>query len=43
MKKIEKRAIMCLLLAGVLVVGLGIFCFRLVTDGDDWATYSANK
>lgn len=34
---------MCLLLAGVLVVGLGIFCFRLVTDGDDWATYSANK
>ncbi len=43
MKKIEKRAIMCLLLAGVLVVGLGIFCFRLVADGDDWATYSANK
>ena len=43
MKKIEKRAIMCLLLAGVLVVGLGIFCFRLVKDGGDWATYSANK
>lgn len=43
MKKIEKRAIMCLLLAGVLVVGLGIFCFKYVTQGDDWATYSANK
>ncbi len=43
MKKIEKRAIMCLLLAGVLVIGLGIFCFRYVKDGSDWATYSANK
>lgn len=43
MKKIEKRAIMCLMLAGVLVVGLGIFCFRLVTDGDEWATHTANK
>lgn len=31
------------MLAGVLVIGLGIFCFRLVTDGDDWATHSANK
>lgn len=43
MKKIERRAIMCLLLAGVLIVGLGIFCFRYVTDGDDWATHTANK
>lgn len=43
MKKIEKRAIMCLMLAGVLVIGLGIFCFRYVKDGADWATYVANK
>lgn len=43
MKKIEKRAIMCLLLAGVLVIGLGVFCFRYVKDGGDWATYTANK
>ncbi len=43
MKKIEKRAIMCLLLAGVLVIGLGVFCFRYVKDGGDWATYVANK
>ena len=40
MKKIEKRAIMCLLLAGVLVIGLGVFCFRYVKDGGDWATYT---
>lgn len=43
MKKIEKRAIMCLLLAGVLIIGLAVFCFRYVTQGDDWATYTANK
>lgn len=43
MRKIEKRAIMCLILAGVLVLGMGIFCFRYVTKGADWATYSANK
>lgn len=43
MKKIEKRAIMCLLLAGVLVIGLGVFCFRYVKDGSDWAIFTANK
>lgn len=43
MKKIERRAIMCLLLAGVLVIGLGIFCYKYVTDGSDWAVFSANK
>lgn len=43
MKKIEKRAIMCLLLAGVLILGLGVLCFKYVADGGDWATYSANK
>lgn len=43
MKKIEKRAIMCLLLALVLFVGLGVFCYRYVTDGDDWAAYEGNR
>lgn len=43
MKKIERRAIMCLMLAGVLVIGLGIFCHRYIADGSDWATYTANK
>ena len=42
MKKIEKRAIMCLLLACVLLTGVGIFCYRYVTQGDDWASYSGN-
>lgn len=43
MKKIEKRAIMCLLLALVLFVGLGVFCYRYITDGDDWAAYEGNR
>ena len=43
MKKIEKRAIMCLLLAFVLLVGMGIFSYRYVTDGDDWASYEGNR
>ncbi|MDO4745315.1 MAG: penicillin-binding transpeptidase domain-containing protein [Bacillota bacterium] len=43
MKKIEKRAIMCLLLALVLFVGLGVFCYRYYMDGDEWATYEGNR
>lgn len=43
MKKIEKRAIMCLTLALVLFVGLGVFCYRYYTDGDDWASYEGNR
>lgn len=43
MRKIEKRAIMCLMLAGVLVIGLGIFTYRYIADGSDWAVYTANK
>lgn len=43
MKKIEKRAIMCLLLALVLFAGLGVFCYRYYTEGDDWASYEGNR
>ena len=43
MKKIEKRAIMCLLLAFVLLTGVGIFSYRYVVNGDDWASYEGNR
>lgn len=43
MKKIEKRAIMCLLLAGALALGIGIFTYKYIMDGGDWATFSANR
>ena len=43
MKKIEKRAIMCLFLAFVLLTGVGIFSYRYVAHGDDWASYEGNR
>ena len=43
MKKIERRAIMCLLLAIVLLAGLCIFVYRDFTDGVKWATYQGNR
>lgn len=43
MRKLEKRAIICLTLAAVLFLGLCIFIFRFVKDGDQWATFYANQ
>ncbi len=43
MKKLEKRAIICLLLAAVLVIGLGVFTFRYVKYGHKWATFYGNS
>lgn len=33
MKKIEKRSLFCLLLAGLLALGLGVFTFRFFVQG----------
>lgn len=43
MKKIEKRAIMCLFLGLILFVGVGVFCYRYCTQGDDWVSYEGNR
>lgn len=43
MKKLEGRAILCLTMAAVLVIGLGVFLFRLETNGSQWASFYANK
>lgn len=43
MRKLERRAIICLLLAGCLLLGLILFCFRFVAYGSDWASFPANK
>ena len=43
MKKLEGRAFLCLTLAMMLVVGLGIFIYNLACDGDMWATFYANQ
>ncbi len=43
MKKIERRAIICLCCAFVLVLGLGLFITKFIVHGDDWASYPANQ
>lgn len=43
MKKIERRAILCMLLAAFLLVGTGIFCYRFVRDGRTWAVAYRNQ
>ena len=43
MKKIERRAILCLLVAVVLITGLCVFIFRDVRDGAQWASYEGNR
>ncbi|MCI8537068.1 MAG: penicillin-binding protein [Oscillospiraceae bacterium] len=43
MRKIEKRAAVCLLLALALLLGLGVFTFRFVKDGGDWVSFPANR
>ena len=43
MRKIEKRAALCLLLAAALVLGLGVFCFRFFLSGGKWVSFAANR
>ena len=43
MKRIERRAGLCLLLAAALVLGLGIFTFRELRSGGAWAASAFNR
>lgn len=43
MKKINRRALFCLLLAAALLLGLGVFTFRFILRGGHWASFSANS
>lgn len=43
MKKIEQRALLCLILAGLLVLGLGVFLLRYAMDGRYWASSPFNR
>ena len=43
MKKIEKRAFLCLILAAALVLGLGLYVVRYVLYGNRWASFAANR
>ena len=35
MKKLERRAILCLMLVAVILIGLGYFIFRFITEGNE--------
>lgn len=43
MKKIEKRAIMCLFLGLFLILGVCFFVYEEWTHGAQWATYQGNR
>lgn len=43
MKKIEQRAVFCLILAGILALGLAVFVFRWCRDGGSWASAAFNR
>ena len=43
MKKLEKRAILCLILAACLFLGLCLIVFRYVRNGHQWAMFYANE
>lgn len=42
MKKLEGRALMCIALAVVLIIGLCVFIAKLAIHGDDWASFYSN-
>ena len=42
MKKVSKRALSALILAVVLVLGLGVFLVRYFIQGDNWAVFPGN-
>lgn len=43
MRKIEKRTMMCLILALILLLGTGIFVFRYVTRAGSWVAFPGNR
>ncbi len=43
MRKLEKRARLCLLICLVLLVGLGIYIGKFALHGDEWVVYPANS
>ncbi len=42
MRKVEKRAKMCLALAAVLFLGIVVYTWRFVTHGEEWASFYGN-
>ena len=43
MRRMERRALIGLVLAAVLFIGLGVFIYRFVVHGSEWATFYGNQ
>jgi peptidoglycan glycosyltransferase len=43
MKRIEKRAVVCAILALVLALGMGLFLLRYFIDGGSWVSSAFNR
>ena len=43
MKKVKNRAYSALILAFLLIAGMGLYVFRYASDGEDWATFTADS
>lgn len=43
MRKLERRAIICILLAAMLFLGIVVFGWRFVVHGDEWAGFYGNN
>ena len=43
MKRIERRAVICWVLALILAAGLTVFLGKYVLDGGDWASSAFNR
>ncbi len=43
MKRVKSRATAALIIAAMIVCGMGVYVFRFVSDGADWASFGANR
>ena len=43
MRRMERRALISLLLAAILFIGLAVFVYRFVVNGHQWATFYGNQ
>lgn len=43
MKKITRRATLCLIIAAMLFLGLTVFIYKFVAQGSSWASFASNR
>lgn len=43
MRKLEKRALFCIFFSIILIIGSGIYVYKYINHGAEWASYPANS